>query len=120
MNIILLSGKEIKINLKKYLTSRSNYCKSKFQEKIREELFDKYPLENIFEEVYIKGEGFFLDFLIPSLGLVFEVNGRQHINHVKFFHKTKIEFHKQQEVDKKKKEFCELNNLKLIEIYDGK
>ena len=118
MEIKILNGDVIKINLKKYLVE-NNYSKSKFQSKIKQRLKQQYPLENIYEEVFIPIERFYIDFFIPSRSIVIECQGRQHSKHIKFFHKTKIEFHKQQNTDRRKKEWCLLNNFRLIEIYDN-
>lgn len=117
MEIKLLNGNTTKINLKKYLVE-NNYSKSKFQAKIKQRLKQQYSLENIYEEVFIPIERFYIDFFIPSRSIVIECQGRQHNKHIKFFHKTKIEFHKQQNTDRRKREWCLLNNFRLIEIYD--
>jgi len=119
MLIKLLNGSEEKLNLRKYFVDVFGYCKSNFQKSVRNSLIKKYPRDYIFEEVYIKGEKFFLDFFIPSLKLVFEAHGNQHCEHIKFFHRTKRDFHKQLDIDNRKREFCKLNGFKLIEIYDN-
>lgn len=116
--IIKLSNElSVNINLKKYLIKKED-SKSKFQLSIRKQLIKKYPNDNIFEEVFIPIQRFYLDFFLPSRSLVVECQGRQHSEHIKFFHKTKVDFHKQQETDRRKREFCKLNNFKLIEIYN--
>ena len=118
MEILLLNGDTAKINLKKYQL-KETYQKSKFQTRIGEQLKEEYPLDNIYSEVYIPVEKFYLDFFIPSRSIVIESNGRQHNEHIKFFHKTKIDFHKQQDTDRRKREWCKLNNFLLLEIYDN-
>lgn len=118
MKIELLNGSSENINLKKYMINRDGFCKSKFQKEIRDQLIQKYPNDTICEEVYIKGEGFYLDFFIPSLNIVVEANGKQHKEHVKFFHKTKSEFNEQLNKDQRKRNWCLLNNFKMIEIYN--
>ena len=117
MIVKLVNGGITKINLKKYLL-KDTYQKSKFQTKIGEELKKEYPLENIYQEVYIPGEKFYLDFFIPSRYLVVEVQGKQHELHTRFFHKTKIDFNNQKNRDLRKMEWCILNGFKLVEIYD--
>lgn len=119
MEIKLLNGDTTKINLKKYIIKKEGYCKSNFQKSIRDELIKKYPQEIICEEIYIKVEKFYLDFFVPSRSLVIEVNGRQHLEHVKFFHKTIASFNEQKARDQRKRMWCDLNGFKLIEInYD--
>jgi very-short-patch-repair endonuclease len=116
MILKLLNGSHTKINLKKYLSDK-NFSRSKFQKSIKIRLLQQYPDDNIFEEVYVPVEKFYLDFFIPSRFMVIECQGRQHVEHVKFFHRTKIDFNKQQERDGRKREWCKLNNFKLVEIY---
>jgi len=116
MIIKLLNGLDIKINLKNYLVKKDDMCKSKFQKSIRDQLIEKYPNDNIFEEVYIPIEKFYLDFFLPSLSLVIEVNGEQHSKRIKFFHRTQIDFNSQIERDNRKKDFCKLNNFRMVEI----
>lgn len=119
MIIKLLNGLEEKINLKKYIIKKEGYCKSNFQKSIRDELIKKYPQDIICEEIYIKGEKFYLDFFIASRGVVIEVNGKQHMEHIKFFHKTVVAFNEQKVRDQRKRMWCDLNGFKLIEInYD--
>ncbi len=47
--------------------------------------------------------------------IVIEYQGRQHYNYSSFFH-TVDHFENLKTNDKIKKEFCELNNIKMIEI----
>ncbi len=118
MDVHLLNGKIIRLRLRNKRFRVDGKSKSKFQYRIGIQLTEQYPHDVIFEEVRIPGDGFILDFFIPSLGLVVECHGKQHIKHIKYFHKTKIDFHKQQDVDQKKRDFCEINGFRLLEIYD--
>ncbi len=119
MEFKLLNGDIAKINLKKYLIDKNGFCKSKFQKNIRDKLIKEYPLEIICEEIFIPIEKFYLDFFLPNRKIVIEVNGRQHSKHIKFFHKTIAAFNEQKIRDQRKREWCKLNNFKLVEInYD--
>ena len=118
MEVRLLKGGTARLRLNNKRLRTKGASKSKFQHDIGRQLSKKYPHDVIFEEVIVPGDGFVLDFFIPSLDLVVECHGRQHTEHVKHFHKTKIEFHRQQDVDQKKRDWCELNSFKLMEIYD--
>lgn len=116
MKIFILNGESVALRLKgKHLRSRS---RSRFQHKIGQQLLHQYPHDPIFEEVFIPVENLIFDFFIPAVNLVVECNGRQHSQHIKFFHHTKQQFHQQQERDRRKKELCELNGFRLIEVYD--
>jgi len=116
MIVKTLNNDYIRISLKNKLFN--NKSKSKFQTEIGLKLLQKYPFDNIFQEVWIPSERFYLDFFIPNINLVIECHGRQHIQHIKFFHKTKSEFNKQKLIDINKRKWCEINNFKLMEIYD--
>jgi len=118
MEVKLLKGGTTKIRLNNKKLRTEEKSKSKFQHSIGKQLCEQYPHDTIFEEVIVPGDGFVLDFFIPSLNLVVECHGRQHTEHVKHFHKTKREFHRQQDADQNKRDFCELNGFKIIEIYD--
>lgn len=109
-------GKDIKISLTNKLFNGTS--KSKFQKRIGELLEKKYQFDNIYQEVWISSEKFYLDFFIPNVKLVIECHGLQHIEHIKFFHKTKTQFNKQKSTDERKRKWCIKNNFKLIEIYD--
>jgi len=118
MELRSLSGDVIKLKLNTKRLRTKGRSKSKFQYEVGQQLTEKYPHDVIFEEVIIPRDGFILDFFIPSLDLVVECHGRQHTEHVKHFHKTKKQFHNQQDVDQKKRDWCDLNGLRLLEIYD--
>lgn len=118
MEVKLTNGQTIRLRLKNKRIRTRGRSKSKFQYEIGQRLSQEYPHDIIYEEVIVTGDGFILDFFIPSLDLVIECHGRQHTEHVKHFHKTKRDFHNQQDVDQKKRDWCKLNGFRLIEIYD--
>jgi len=118
MEIRLLKGGTAKLRLNNKRLRTKEKSKSQFQYDIGQQLLAQYPHDIIFEEVQIPGDGFILDFFIPALKLVIECHGRQHTEHVKYFHKTKRDFHCQQDVDQKKRNWSKLNGFRLIEIYE--
>lgn len=117
MEVRSLSGDIVKIRLSNKKLRIRGKSKSQFQYEIGQQLIEQYPHDVIFEEVIIPRDGFILDFFIPSLHLVVECHGKQHTEHVKHFHKTKKDFHNQQDVDQKKRDWCELNGFRLMEVY---
>lgn len=120
MKIKLLNGGTANLILKKYRFNFAKKSKSKFQRRIWLKLREEFPFDIIFEEVVILKEGFILDFFIPSAKIVVECQGTQHKEHIKFFHNFKRDFHNQLDRDRRKREWCELNKFKLIEIdYDN-
>lgn len=119
MQIKLLNGNTANLKLRKYKFDTTKKSKSKFQRRIGLQLKQELPHDIIFEEVIIPGEKFVLDFFIPSANIVVECQGRQHKQHVKFFHNNKRAFHDQIDRDRKKRDWCKLNGFKLIEIDYG-
>lgn len=118
MEVLLLNGETVRIRLSNKWFKVDGKSKSLFQHRIGVQLSEKYLHDRIFEEVQIPGERFILDFFIPSVGLVVETHGKQHVEHVRYFHRTKQDFHKQQDTDQRKREWCNLNSFRLLEIYD--
>ncbi len=117
MEIKLLKGGTARLRLNDKRLRTKEKCRSKFQYEVGQKLREDYPHDLIFEEVQIVGDRLVLDFFIPSMRLVVECHGLQHTEHIKHFHKTKRYFHDQQDRDSKKKEWCKLNNFRLIEVF---
>jgi hypothetical protein len=58
------------------------------------------------------------DFYNSNKNIAIEVQGGQHLKYTPFFHgKSKSTFLSQIRRDNDKQKFCELNNIKLVEIY---
>lgn len=109
----------MQVNLAKYRLRPRHDCKSGFQHRVGQLLTELFPQDMICEEVVIPGERFVLDFLVRSMRLVVECQGRQHDGFIPYFHGTRQGFHRQQDRDRRKREWCELNDLKLVEIPQG-
>lgn len=118
MEVLLLSGGTVRLRLDNKKIRAKEKSKSKLQYKIGQQLKKLYPHDQIFEEVYIPVENLVFDFFLPSLRLVIECNGRQHSEHVKFFHRTRRDFHNQNDRDQRKRDLCKLNGFRLIEVCD--
>lgn len=92
----------------------------------RQLLKEIFPFDPMHEDVTLPGSNtprrkslLYADFFLPKRGLIIEVNGEQHTNHIKFFHKTKHEFLKAQLRDREKKNWCDLNGFTLVQLeYD--
>ncbi|OQB40554.1 MAG: hypothetical protein BWY04_01309 [candidate division CPR1 bacterium ADurb.Bin160] len=102
--------------------SKCNRTKSLKENLIRDYLKEKgvkYFWQYSFEDCVSKNKIPF-DFYIPSMNTIIEYNGKHHYKYNAFLHNNDInKFYEQQERDNLKREFCDLNNIKLIEIaYD--
>jgi hypothetical protein len=96
---------------------------SKIASKVHTTLKELFPLEIIVEEYYVKYKGvqLFFDFYLKGLGLLFEIQGRQHYEFVKHFHGTIDGLNSQRRRDNLKKEYVSLHkDLTLVYFYDTK
>jgi len=109
-----LNGKIHKLNLSLYKKSRSG--SSALHKETVQILKELYPACLILEELPLKGTNplLFLDIFVPSLMLGVEVNGKQHSQYTRFYHKDKAGFIRAKANDKRKIEWLELNGIRLI------
>ena len=97
--------------------------KSSLHIKAKKLLDNLFPHDIILEEVslvwsktQIRRSTLRADFFIPNRNLIIEVHGEQHYKFNPFFFKSKLSFYKAKGRDTDKKEWCELNNITLIEF----
>lgn len=107
---ILVNGKEVKLDL----VLNEKRKKSELHLKIRNLLRTNYPLDKIYEEVYVPIAGFYLDFFIPSRDLACEAHGEQHYTYNTHFFKSKLEFLQAQKRDRDKENIMEENGISLL------
>jgi hypothetical protein len=90
--------------------------RSQYHIRARNILKEAFPIDLILEEVPIPDLNLFFDFVIIRHKLCVEVHGEQHYTFNSFFFKDKFSWAKAQQNDQKKRDWCEENNLKLIEL----
>jgi hypothetical protein len=118
MKFKTLDGKDRTLkNAKSYIINWDNKSKSKFQFEVKKYLKKYWSGDVVFEEIKVVGTRLSLDFFNATKKVAIEVQGHQHFKYVKFFHGNRVNFLNQIKRDFKKIEFCELNNIKLVEIY---
>jgi len=71
----------------------------------------------ILEEFPVVGTRMSLDFYLPHHSLAFEYQGRQHTEYVHHFHGDKKTFERQKARDRQKRQWCELNDIDLVEVH---
>jgi hypothetical protein len=103
---------------KKHLIKWTAKSRSKRQRAVKLFLRQFWKEHIVFEEFPIAGTRLSLDFYNANKRIAIEVQGRQHTEYVPFFHRTKTNYLSQLRRDQQKLDFCELNNITLIEIYD--
>jgi hypothetical protein len=122
MKVTGLDGKEYKITFcGKVSAEKNDENRSKLHLKARKLIQDTFPFDVIHEEVTLPGTKkgplgsvLYADFFIPSRKLIIEVNGKQHDEYTKFFHKNKLEFYKAKSRDRNKKDWCDLNAITIV------
>ncbi len=123
MKLKTLTGKEVNVAIlptRFPIRSREN-CKSFGQFTLGCLIVELYGTsEIILEEFTIPDSRLSLDFFLPHRKIAFEFQGEQHQVFSKFFHGTKQGLAKQLQRDSVKKDWCDLNNIQLVCIYDNK
>lgn len=107
------------IGIQKYTIDWDADSKSKFQKSVKDFLKKYWQRQVVFEEFPVAGTRMTLDFYNANKKIAIEVQGGQHTKYVPFFHgKYKNNYLMQLKRDHQKHDFCELNDIKLIEIYE--
>ena len=70
----------------------------------------------ILEEFPLLEERLWIDFLMPHHNLGFEYQGKQHDEFVKLFHGDKKGFERSKARDERKRRWCEINEIVLVEV----
>lgn len=119
MNIVGLDGRDYKWNLSMYANNQRARA-SAGHKKARELLVELFPFDPVLEELTLPGTRpkMYADFFIAAQMLMVEVQGRQHYEFVPFFHKTKLNYFKALKRDRLKKEWCQKNEITLIDLND--
>ena len=105
-------------NPKKYLVDWDGKSRSKIQFEVKKFLKEFWSKKIVFEEFPVAGTKLSLDLFNANDSIAIEVQGQQHTKYTPFFHgKNKINYIDQLRRDKQKLDFCNLNNIKLIEVY---
>ena len=105
---------------RKYLIDWEDSSKSKVQNSVKKYLKKYWSHDIVFEEFPLVGSRMTFDFYNATKNIVIEVQGRQHTKFVPFMHGgSKLNFLKQLKRDEDKIKFCNLNEIILLEYFDG-
>lgn len=103
---------------KRYAINWSSPSRSKFQTTVKKFIKEYWCLDVVFEEFPMAGSKLSFDFYNANKKIAIEVQGGQHLKYTPYFHgKSKSNFLGQIRRDNEKSRFCELNSIKLVEIY---
>ena len=107
-------------NLKKRIINWEASSRSKRQKAVKDFLKDYWFNHVTFEEYPVVGTRLSLDFYNANKRVAVEVQGSQHTKYNKVFHGGhKSNYLEQLKRDQIKAEFCEVNDIILVEIYDS-
>jgi len=67
----------------------------------------EYPLHELNQRI---------DIFVPSLGIAFEIHGKQHYEYNSFFHKSALDWNVSKLQDKRKLEYLKEHGIKVVEI----
>ena len=122
MKVVGFNGREYNLDLKKYIRNHRSK-RSRYHVLAREIISEVFNGYNILEEVKLPGSRdpakksvLYLDFFIPNIKIGVEVHGEQHHKFNKFFYKNKLQFYRAKARDAEKREWCEINDITLIEF----
>lgn len=85
----------------------------------RKLLSNIFPTLQVLEEVPIplrKSQTLYLDFYLPLNKLCVEVHGEQHYKFIAHYHRNQIGFLKHKKRDREKIEWCEINDIRYVEL----
>lgn len=107
------------------ITSKKQWCPTCSRSKGEKRLINylnekgiKYQEEKMyFDLIGLGGGNLSYDFYLPKYNLLIEYQGEQHEKYIKGLHTSKDAFKKQQEHDRRKREYTKQNNIELLEIW---
>jgi hypothetical protein len=73
----------------------------------------------VYEEFPVYGTRLSLDFFCANKNIAIEVQGAAHTRFVPFFHTNQDSYLHQIKKDDKKRKFCNMNRIRLIEVFEG-
>jgi hypothetical protein len=107
------------IGAQKYIIDWDAKSRSKFQKSVKTFLEQYWNRHVVFEEFPIAGTRMTFDFYNANEKIAIEVQGGQHTKYVPFFHGGyKNNYLAQLKRDHQKHDFCQLNDIQLVEIYE--
>lgn len=106
-------------NVKKYLINWGSKSRSKLQTRVKKFIQKHWEQDVVFEEFPVIGTRLTLDFYNANKKIAIEVQGDQHVKFVKFFHQNRFNYIDQLKRDEEKERFCDINEIKLITIYQN-
>ena len=104
----------------KYKADWDKPCRSKFQKRVKDLLRELWEHDMVYEEFPVAGTRLTIDIYNASRKIAVESQGSAHTSFNKHFHNnSKQNFLHQIKRDFHKVQFCEINNIRLVEIFEN-
>ncbi|MFA6432915.1 MAG: hypothetical protein WCV82_03855 [Candidatus Paceibacterota bacterium] len=119
MQFETLTGRRKSKSVQPYLIDWDDVSLSKFQRRVKEFLHHYWKNHVVCEEFPVIGTRMRLDFYNVTRRIAIECDGEQHNQYNAHFHKGSFSlFQKQMDRDDKKKQWCDLNDITLVRVYE--
>ena len=119
MKFKTLSGTLKRVSkIRNYIIDWNKKSRSNIQFETKQQVKEYWLNNVVFEEFPVAGTRLSLDLYNATKKIAIEVQGQQHRKYVPFFHGNKMNYLDQLRRDKQKIEFCKLNGIQLIEVYE--
>ncbi len=117
MRLLDINGRPRFKNVDNRRISWDGESKSKFQKGAKFYLHPLWFHHVVYEEFPVYGTRYTLDFFNANKKIALEIQGSQHTKFTPYFQKSQFDYLKQLKIDECKRRFCEINRIKLIEIF---
>lgn len=105
----------------KYIINWEGKSLSKLQKEAKSIIYKYWHSDFVYEEFPVAGTRLTFDFYNASKKIAIEVDGKQHFQFNKHFHSnSRQKFLDQLRRDDVKERFCEINNITLHRVLEGK
>jgi len=114
-----LNGKQVNKNIQKYAISWDAPERSKFQLRVKQYLKQYWQFNVCYSELPVIGTKMTIDLFNATKRIAVEMDGAQHYEYSKYWHKgSRINYLSQIKRDILKEKWCEMNNIQLIRIFE--
>lgn len=117
MKLYNLNGRLISKNVERFRIKWDKKERSNFQTEVKQFLKPYLITHIVYSEFPLFSSLLKFDIFDYTTKVAYEISGRQHTEFVPHFHKNKSAYLGQIKRDFKKIDFCEKNNIILVEIY---
>lgn len=119
MKLLDINKKLVNVDVRPSKYPIKEKSRSNLQGLVGSELLEIFPTDVILEDFYIPGSKMSLDFFLPNRKVALEIQGKQHNERITHFHGhiSSLSYSKQLKRDDLKRDWCNYNNIVLLEIF---